>query len=299
MPNLTVTPLTLDQQNISGKIQLRANSKKHKLSFSVTNFSTQPMQVQISGASAATNEEGKLFYQMGGHTAFGTAPFLTEELIPTHSLNLPASGSQTIDLDLTMPTTDFSGQVMGAVAISVKEETTFVPLIFQGSVMTEKQPIELSGVTGSVVSDMPAISVEIGNPNTALLSPVSMDLTLTHKQFFGLRKTTYLLRQQAISFAPNQVMTPIISLQGKPLLAGSYRVTGTMTVDGKVQTIDQSLILDKKTAEKINQQAGNVQRDYVGWLLLAVAVLLLLIGLVLYSLKKQTTKNKKRTLGGN
>lgn len=250
------------------------------------------MKLSITGVSAVTNEAGKLFYQKAKKTAFGEVPFLAEETVIPQQVTLAANESKVIQIDLLLPKINFTGEVMGAIAVSESDEATYLPIIFQGKA-TAVKPIQLVKLTGALLSEMPALSIELGN-STAKLLPVDIDLTLTNSRFFGLRKATYHLQQNG-RFAPNQVMASHISLQGKPLIAGKYHITGTIHVENKQQIIDQYLTLAGTTADKINDQATVLHHDPFGWLLLAAFILVVLIGITLNHIKhqKKNRGNKK------
>ncbi|MDT2640611.1 DUF916 domain-containing protein [Enterococcus dongliensis] len=280
-----MTPLTLDQRAISGqKIPISATDKQHRLTVTLTNFGELPMKLSITGVSAVTNEAGKLFYQKAKKTAFGKVPFLAEEAVIPQQVTLAANESKVIQIDLLLPKINFTGEVMGAIAVSESDEATYLPIIFQGNA-TAAKPVQLVKLTGALLSEMPALSIELGN-STAKLLPVDIDLTLTNSRFFGLRKATYHLQQNG-RFAPNQVMASHISLQGKPLIAGKYHITGTIRVENKQQIIDQYLTLAGTTADKINDQATVLYHDPFGWLLLAAFILVVLIGITLNHIKHQ------------
>lgn len=297
---VSITPMSLDQQGISGQmIKVSAKQASHRLTFSLTNYSEAPVHLIVSGSSAATNATGELIYQQNVQS-FGKAPFLLESIIPTKSFLLPAKKTRALTIDMKLPKTNFGGEVGGAIVFSSSKETTFIPLVVQGKELHSVKPLILATLGGTLLSEMPALTIQIENQNPLFLDNEVIDLTLSHQRFWGLQKTTYHFQQQNNHFAPNQAMRAAISLQGKPLLAGKYHITGTIQGKSTTQTIDQDLTLSSATVEKINQQAGIIHHDPMIWLLSAVVVLLVLIGwavrlIWLQNHKKQSKfrRNKK------
>lgn len=95
-----------------------------------------------------------------------------------------------------------------------------------------------------------------------------------------------------MNIAPYSTFEKGISLQGEPIAAGNYHLSGVINVGDQQFVLDRQFTLSKKEVDATNQAANlTTQIPYLWLISIAVLLGIVLIGVIYLALRQ----NKKRT----
>lgn len=243
---------------------------------------------------------------------FSTIASMENEIV------VPASSSVTTKVKVKMPDEDLSGVIAGGIYLSQKEGTEEEEESNQG-VQIKNKFVYVVGVQMRQKEDISELTPEMKLDKSLILpmqinyrnylginlqntEPVYIrDLTVTAKVYKkGSTEVLHETTQEMMKMAPNSNFNFGVNWDNQEFKGGTYRVAVTARAEDydKEWSWDEEFTIDKELADKLNNQAVELEKtDYTLYYIIGGIIgLLLLILLIIYLIKRHNDKkkNKKR-----
>lgn len=241
---------------------------------------------------------------------FSTIASMDKEVV------VPASSSVTTKVKVKMPDEDLPGVIAGGIYLSQKEATDAEEDNNQG-VQIKNKFVYVVGVQMRQKEDISELTPEMKLDKSLILpmqinyrnylginlqnvEPVYIrDLTVTAKVYKkGSTEVLHETTQEMMKMAPNSNFNFGVNWDNQEFKGGTYRVTVTARAEDydKEWSWDEEFTIDKELADKLNNQAVELEKtDYTLYYIIAGIIgLLLLILLIIYLIKRHNDKKKNK-----
>lgn len=286
----------------------------------LTNSSSSAIKVNVQATTATSSNSGIVDYTGGSNTPDRTLQHkMGDALKGASSVTVPAKGSKNYSATLTMPTTGFSGVMVGGLVFTPANQATAtsgklgvvnkyaytVAVLARNSSTILAPKLEIGTITSGRIKHVNQIQAQVRNITAAFANHIEAITTI--KTPSGKTKT---LRLADAQMAPNSKLYQTMAL-GTKVTAGNYQVsttaywgkssTGTYA-DGhgnhyqyKTTTSKTVKITQAKAAELTKAAAkvhSGMPKSYIIAIVVGIVLLLLIIILliVIFTRRKKSAQ---------
>ncbi|MFP8918501.1 DUF916 and DUF3324 domain-containing protein [Enterococcus innesii] len=281
------------------------------LALKLQNASSEAIQVQVSPHTAYTNVHGVVEYGKDAQEPDNSLMYSLDELIdPTGVVELAGNETKTITVPLHMPEELFEGFLAGGLRISevkkeqeettsdeegvaIKNEFAYVVGVVVSNSRDSVQPdLDLLDVFADQLNYRNVISATIQNFTPTFVNRMAVEATV---QRVGEDEVLYEASDEMMQMAPNSHFHFPISLEGGRFQSGEYLLKLTATSGEEEWFWEQEFTIDAEEARALNRADVTIDSSLNWWMIGAISLLVLLLGIVLYLLiqKKKAKENEQ------
>lgn len=288
--------------------------QKQKVEVEVTNYKDKEIVVELKLTGARTNGNGGLEYGPNKLPKDKTMKYDLPDLVKIPSeVKVPAKGTATFTLDISMPEADYDGIVTGGVQLiekgtsietqdekgaTIQNKVAFLFGVTLRMSETEVKPdFDLNSVKAGLQNYRNAIFLNLSNKQSMIAKDMVLNTEITEK---GKSEVLYQKKKTEVSMAPNTVMNFPVSLDGDSMKAGDYTANVILKGYDKEWKWKKNFTITKEEADKFNKQDPYlVQERGLNWKMISLIVggVLLLIIIIVVILK--VTKKKPSQKGSS
>ncbi|WP_430603946.1 hypothetical protein IGJ02_001529 [Enterococcus sp. DIV0724b] len=273
----------------------------------------EEVTVENHANTAITNDNGIVDYSNSDPKLDKTlkAPFsVISEL--EKEITIPAKSSKTLKVKVTMPDEELDGIVLGGLHFTEKENKTkeeqnssgvqiknrfafAIGVSIRENDNVVKPDFKLGKIQPSQVNYRNVLKANIQNTKPMIIQDMKVDVRVTKK---GKDENLFEQSNPGVRMAPNSNFDFGISWANQEFKPGKYTLHMKVNSAGEDWKWSKDFEIDKKEAEKLNEQAVELEVDHTKWYIIAGvggAVLLIIITFVLsqYISKKRRQKRRK------
>ncbi len=289
--------------------------QQQTLNVLLSNSDTKAHQYSVAAVRATTNTNGGIDYTKRGVKPASSLKADFEQMTPKKfTVSVPANTKQTVPVQLKVPTTAFTGVVLGGIRVQELDAS---------STQSKSKGIKLNnkfayvlGVTLQEVDDYSNIKPEmilhragakqINYRNYITATLENTQPTVMHKLKISAKvrkagsQDTYLSTTQSqMTMAPNSNFDFPISTKNHPLEAGDYTLDLTASAnDGDVHWhFTKNFTITRTQTNKLNKSAVDLQKpassdNTLLYIFLAVGIVILIIVIILFVVILKPKKHK-------
>lgn len=282
--NLLVTPGS--QQTLAIDIQ-NDDSGSHKF--------------VVTPTRATTSANGAIDYGQRGAYAPASLPADIEKLLPKpKTYTVAPFSTRRVHLKLTAPTKAWPGILLGAIAVTRKDDASTSALSNHISVRIGVQlqaaktlpqlaaQYQYDGVSAKNSTTATQLTAKFTNPIPTIQSAISVKAQLYRHD---AKQPVATLTRNDLRMAPSSRM-PLKLVTKKPLAPGKYRVAFTLTQNGRTWPFSDHFTVKKQaTLQPTKTAAKQTARTALpAWLFIVLLVIVLGLGGIIFYLVKHPRK---------
>lgn len=312
--NTYVTPLFPESQVDESKGYyelLLPPGQKETLRLEVGNSSSEPINVQVTPHTAYTNTLGNVEYGKDVEEADPTLIHSLDELMtPSEVITLAGNETKVIEIPLQMPKDAFEGYLAGGLRITevkeeedsdasggegvaIKNEFAHVVGVVVSNTRDSVQPeLELLDVFADQLNYRNVISATLQNFTPTFVNQLAVEATVKR---VGENEVLYKAEKEMMQMAPNSNFNFPISLEGDRFRSGNYVLELTATSGENEWSWTREFTIEAEEARKLNREDVMIDSGVNWWMIGAIILLILMLGLVLYLMwqKKRARESEK------
>ena len=285
--------------------------QEQNLAVIMTNTTDKSILVEVSANTAITNDNGIVEYNNTTKKADDSLKVGFKDLAKVEpEIIIPANQSVQAIVHLKMPDEPFKGVILGGLVFSEKltkdqieaEKGNQITNLFAytiGVELTESNEavspnLKLIGVTAGQVNFRNAILATIQNDQPTIIKDLKIIGNIYKKNEKGILYKTELTDCR---MAPNSNFNLAVSLDNQEMKPGDYTFKGIATSGEKKWEFSKEFSIDAAVAKKNNKKAVELEKTNKWMNVGIVAIILCLtvvIGVLIYKLKKLKARDKKR-----
>lgn len=312
--NTYVTPLFPESQVDESKGYyelLLSPGQKETLRLEVGNSSSEPINVQLTPHTAYTNTLGNVEYGKDVEEADPSLIHSLDELMtPSEVITLAGNETKVIEIPLQMPKDAFEGYLAGGLRITevkeeedsdapegegvaIKNEFAHVVGVVVSNTRDSVQPeLELLDVFADQLNYRNVISATLQNFTPTFVNQLAVEATVKR---VGENEVLYKAEKEMMQMAPNSNFNFPISLEGDRFRSGNYVLELTATSGENEWSWTREFTIEADEARKLNREDVMIDSGVNWWMIGAIILLILMLGLVLYLMwqKKRARESEK------
>ncbi len=300
----------IDKKQTYFDLQMSAG-KKETIYVDVSNPTNSKVTVEVEVNSATTNDNGIIDYSEGNKKPDKTLKYDMKDIVKyDKEFQLAPKETKKVPIEIIMPETTYDGIILGGINFKQKEtEVSATENEEKDKSMVENRysyiiGLKLTETTNEVTPDMKLKSIKPGqynyanyvkvnlqNPTSTMISNLKIDGKV-YKD--GSKEVLHETKKEKLSMAPNSNFNYMIDWGNQAFKSGDYRLKMTATDGVHTWKWDEQFTIDKKDAQKYNNRAVNLEKDYT-WLYIVLGVIgLLLLLLLVFLLGRRSSKKKEQ-----
>lgn len=284
-----------------------------ELSITITSGSDKEETYTITPNIATTNNNGVIEYSQTPNKKDSSlkVPF-TDLISEKQEITLAPTESKEVKFTLKMPKKPIEGVVLGGFYIQKKDdenqgktdrkvmiENKYAYVIGARLIESEKESepkLAINDITPGLINYRTAVSVNLQNTAPRIIKGLSVDGYVTEK---GSTEVLHQTKKDDLMMAPNSNFDYAVLWDKQELKPGKY----TMHVKASIkelsyeESFEKNFEIDAKEAKEANKEAVELEKgpDYQFYILIGVAIfgVLLLVGLLVYLVRKNKKKQEK------
>ena len=295
-------------------------SEKQTIKVKVFNENDRDMNMGVFVSNASSNANGLIDYSQQGIKDDSLKYPLESIAKPVEDVfTVPANGSKTVKIKLTMPEKEYDGIILGGLVFkeviekNAKQDIPSEPALSINNVLSyalavkisendnyEDINLDLTDVEARVINYEPVVTHYIKNDAAALSTKMSMTIAVTD---IDTGETVSNSQNDNVSIAPDSVMPYSLKLKDTKLKEGNYISKVSITYkdnEAKERTVkfEKEFSVNEEHANAINDY-NTVQESMPTWAKVIIAGIAILIAavlvLIIISIKRKKTdvKNNK------
>jgi len=299
--NTYVTPLFPESQVDESKGYyelLLSPGQKETLRLEVGNSSSEPINVQVTPHTAYTNTLGNVEYGKDAEEVDPTLPYSLDELMtPSEVITVAGNETKVIEIPLQMSKDAFEGYLAGGLRITevkeeedrdapegegvaIKNEFAHVVGVVVSNTRDSVQPeLELLDVFADQLNYRNVISATLQNFTPTFVNQLAVEATVKRA---GEDDVLYKAEKEMMQMAPNSNFNFPISLEGDRFRSGNYVLELTATSGENEWSWTREFTIEADEARKLNREDVMIDSGVNWWMIGAIILLILMLGLVLY-----------------
>ena len=286
--------------------------EKQELSFQLYNQGEKDATVNIEINPAYTGDGGSFVYTEDDTNKDSSLKFpLSSIAASEQTVSIPAKGTAVTKVKLEIPEEPFEGLILGAIRVTsadTKEQETgeskqgfnisnnfaySVAIQLRESDDLPKSELKIKKVFASQVAGRNTVKINLQNPTATIIDNVSYEASVSKK---GDSTPLHETKVKGYRVAPNTNYNIPISWENQPFAAGTYtaEVKAKSEDTGQEWTFDQEFVISAKEARELNEQAVDLEKDYLLYVIIGAAAFVLLVIILIIVLVILSKKKKKR-----
>lgn len=284
-----------------------APGQKQTLEVKLTNDTKNQVVIEPKINTAKTNGNGVVEYNSDKLKLDKTLPVSMKDILTAPAtVTIPAKSAKTLKLALKVPEKPFKGLVAGGITFTEKaskqnvDKTKGVAITNKyayvvGVVLREDNtPVKASMTMPKAypgqVNFRNNIIAELHNTSAKYLNQVEVGTKIYKKND---ETALYSSKKNQMQVAPNSIFDYPTTLGGQQLQAGKYTIKVDVKSGVDKWHFERDFTITRNAANKLNEQDVTIQKDNKWWFIVAgVALLLVVIGLIYYRMRKKDQENK-------
>lgn len=299
-----------NQQNKQvGYFDLRMKpSQKQTVQIELGNEGKEEIEVAVEINGAKTNSNGVIEYGPTGIKNDASLKYAFEDLVKApKTVKVPAKGTATVDLEITMPAVDYDGVITGGIQLKnaqdekdrskkkgvINEYAFLVGMLLTESDKEVQPDLQLNKVSAGLSNYRNNVFVNFSNVQAAYLENVTVDVQITKKDS---ENVLYEAKKASMRIAPNSMVDFPVSMNGEKMEPGTYKAhIAINAADGKNWKWDEEFTITDEEADKYNKQDVElIQEKGIDWKIIAIVVAgAFVLILVVFLIVRAVNKNKK------
>jgi hypothetical protein len=289
---------------------LRMHPEQHQvIQIQVNNTSDQVTTYQVAVNQAFTNDQGFIDYTKKV-TPLANKPdvSLAEMAKSPKEITIPAQSTQRVDIALTMPQEEFSGQVLGGIRVVKKlaaaEKKTGIVNQYGyilGLKLTEndqpvKRDIQFISVKPQVTMGKNSVVAQLTNPTMEAMGSLKYDAKVIDRKTKQVVRTVH--HDSGMQLAPKSRYNFVMDWQNKKIQSGDYLLNLTIAdAKGNQWQFADKFSVTKDEARKINAITINQvsQATIPRVMYLIIGILVVALGLLIWLLIKKRKQPEEPT----
>lgn len=287
-----------------------AAGETETLSLKLQNASSEAIQVQVTPHTAYTNVHGVVEYGKDAQEPDTSLSYSLDELIdPSGLIELAGNETKTITVPLHMPEDPFEGFLAGGLRITevkeeqketssegegvaIKNEFAYVVGIVVSNSRDAVQPdLDLLDVFADQLNYRNVISARLQNVTPTFVNQLAVEATV---QRAGEDEVLYKASEEMMQMAPNSNFDFPISLDGDRFQSGEYLLKLRATSGEEEWSWERTFTIDADDARSLNRADVTIDSSLNWWMIGAIVLLVLFLGIVLYLLIQKRKQEKLR-----
>ncbi|WP_207696442.1 hypothetical protein DOK67_0001327 [Enterococcus sp. DIV0212c] len=286
-------------------------SEKQELKLKLINYADQPSKIAVTPRDAFTNNNGMVDYSVENPPLDKTMKHAFTNLVSKKQVvTLNPKEEKEITFQLEMPADTFDGEILGGFFVQevdgkATSENSDEPKKEQKNASGVQLSNRFSYTIGVKLSETDRIvkpEIQLGEAKAGLANGRTAFLaTLRNVQSATLKNATiegkvyqkdnlvYTTKKEKLAMAPHSVFDYNISLDNEEFRAGEYTVKLTVTSGEEKWAFTKEFDVEKKEAEKLNNEAVDVVKqptNYWPWVVAGMSAILVgLLGYIVYQKK--------------
>lgn len=309
--NFSVNPVIPENQQDKDKtyfdIKLDANQKQ-VLKVLLKNDTDKEVVVETELNRATTNLNGVVEYGKTKDKKDTSVQHDIEEYIEVtdKEVTIPPMNEKEITLKVTAPSEEFEGIMAGGLTFKEKmvnesndneesglaienEYAYVVGIVMHGNQEPVPALVKLLNVKAAQVNARNVINANLQNPQPQYLSNMSVEAKITQK---NSENVLYQARNEDMQMAPNSNFNYPISLEGKPLKAGDYRLSMKVVSGENSWIFTKDFSIAKKVADSYNAKDVSIEKNNLLLYLIIGIGFLIIVGLLIFLIFKRNKKDE-------
>lgn len=298
-----VTPQLPDSQVSGDKGYFDLNlepGETETLALQLQNAGEEPIRIQVTPHTAFTNVHGVVEYGKEAEEPDNTLVHELGTLIePTDVIELAGKETTVVSLPIHMPEESFDGFLAGGLRIAeVKEDQEeaesdeegfainnefayVVGVVVSNSRASVQPDLDLLDVFADQLNYRNVISARIQNFTPTFVNRMAVEAAVYRA---GENDVLYEASQEMIQMAPNSNFAFPISLEGDRFQSGEYVLKLKATSGEEEWSWERPFTIDAEEARALNREDVMIDTSVNWWMIGAIVLVVLLIGVVLYLL---------------
>ena len=275
----------------------------------IYNSTNKDMKVQTRINTAYTNTNGSIEYVSPKTNYDSSLKYKMSDLTKingTKTVTVPANGSKTVSAQVTMPSQQVNGVILGGWyfkrvddkvtgsvkgAMNMKSQYSYVIGMKYTSGQTPKPNMLLGNVKAGMINYHRGIIAELRNPTAVMIPNLTTKTTITSKSNDQVVKKA---TRKSVQMAPNTRYDYPILLGDAKLQAGKYHLHMTVKNSDHEWTFDKDFTITAAAAKKYNKASVDNNGISIWWLIglgaLGMLVIVLLVLWLIFFVKKRRQK---------
>ncbi|AVK64088.1 cell surface protein [Lactobacillus sp. CBA3606] len=269
------------------------------------NSSNKELKIATAIHTAYTNSNGLIEYINTTKTYDQSLEYKMSNItkLNTKTVTVPANGSKVVTAQVTMPSGNFNGVILGGWyfkriddkvtgsvkgSMNIKNEYSYVigMKYTVGKAVTPN--MKLTKVKAGLENYHKGIFPYLQNPTAVIIPNLTIKSTITDKQ---TGKTVKTAKKTGVQMAPNSTFRYPLLLGKTELQAGKYHIKMVVKNTDYTWTFNQDFTISQKDAKTYNKKAVDNSGINIWWLIglgaLAMLIIILIIGLIIYFIIKK------------
>lgn len=297
----------IDKRQTYFNLKMKPNQKQD-ITVTLKNSTNKDVTVMAEANTAITNDNGVVEYSHVKPKLDKTMVNPLSSIIKSDKeVTVPAKKSIEHTFHITMPAKKFNGEIDGGLYfyekinkdsekksksnVQIKNRYAFVI----GTTLTEtddvvKPDMKLLKIEPGSVNFRNTLKVNLQDPTTTPIRNLKVDGKVYSRNG---DKALHASTTSNMTMAPNTNFNYGIFWDNQPFKPGKYRLEMTATSGVHKWKWTEYFTIDGATADKLNEKAVDLEKDYTMWYILAGIFLLLLLLLLIWFLVRRRNKKDK------
>lgn len=282
--------------------------QKQTVQVELSNPANSDVEIEVSLNGAKTNGNGVVEFGPIAIDNDKSLKYDFKDIVKgPESVVVPAGGTKTVDLAITMPEVSYDGMIAGGIQLKKKvdekerekqtgvinEYAFMIGMLLTETDTTVTPELELNDVYAGLRNFRNSIFVNFSNVKAAFLESLTTEVQITEK---GSDAVLYDTKKANMRVAPNSMVDFPVSMNGEEMAPGDYHAKITATSGDQKWAWEKDFTITDEQADKFNEQDVNmVKQEGINWLLIGLIVGVgIIVGLIIFVIVRQLGKKKEQ-----
>lgn len=307
--NFTVTPLPAEKQLDKTKnyfdLGMHPNEKT-VVKVAVKNNQDYPITVQLRANTARTNDNGTIDYTIADPKKADKSLIidLSKHISVPREIKLDAGQKRVLSIPIQLPDKAYKGTLLAGLHLIEKEKETKqvkkqiaienryayvigIRITDPDNKQEPKPSLHLHQIFPSQVNHHNVLKANLQNSKAVLIDKLQVQAKVTKK---GSKKVLHQNQKAYMRMAPNSNFNFGVSWENQAFRAGEYTLHLQATDGDKVWKWTRDFEIKQKEAKAMNQQAAELERNYLPLIIIGSSILILALLILAYWLGKRQNK---------
>ncbi|WP_265459252.1 DUF916 and DUF3324 domain-containing protein [Enterococcus sp. HY326] len=277
----------------------------------LVNYATVPRTMLVSLNGAKSTSTGVIEYANPDIANDPSLKYDFKDIVTgPESIEMPASGSVMLELNIQMPESSYDGVISGGIQLRFQDDAdgegaqsagviTNEYAYVIGMTLTETDTVvspelALNSVAAGLSNYRNAVLVNLSNTEAAFLNDLVLDVQITTA---NSDQVLFDSKVSGMRMAPNSFMEFPVSMNGETMEAGDYRAIIVATAGDRSWNWEENFSITSEEADQFNQADVSLSAEEgINWLLvLLIAGGIIIVGLIIFVIIHALRKKKQQT----
>ena len=287
LPDYDITasiPATQINKNNLSAIDLKlAPGQEEHVTFYITNTTKKSIDLQLTGGTATTRDNGIINYVTGSQNVTGQVPYKVGDYITIqNTVTVPAAGETSVAGTIKMPDHAIQGQLVGGVSFvrtTSANTASEIPVILQNDTTPVSADVKIGRAALTQLTSARVIGVKLTNNANQLVN----DATVATKVQDNNGKTVFEKTSHRVDMAPKSTFNFEIKDKVKSIKPGKYTVKVQVKTADMTKTATKTLTVTAAQVAELTGSAvaGNDWQQPRNWWKLAVGPIIVFLAVFL------------------